>query len=120
MGRSSRSCNTDLYGFNYVSHETRAIPVRRRRLQLPCRVDSAHHESSATGVGQAQGCLPLPKAVLAVILAEPGFGPAPPVVSGEQHFLKAVEAAKGDAAHQRGLGARYSCAVLQVGDERAR
>src|SRR5258707_14290747 len=96
MGRSSRSCNMDIYGFDYVSHETRAVPVRRRRLHLPCRVDGAHHESPAAGVGQGQGRLPLPKAVLAVIIAEPGFGPALPLVGREQHFLKAVGAAKGD------------------------
>src|SRR5260370_19002869 len=120
MGRSSRSSNMDVDGFDHVSHEARAVPVRRRWLHLPCRVDSAHHESPAADVGEAQGCLPLPKAVFAAILAEPGFGPALPLVVGEQYFLEAVEPTERDAAHQRRLPARDRRAVLEIGDEGAR
>src|SRR3981081_2350066 len=120
MGRSSRSCNTDIYGFDYVSHETRAVPVRRRRLHLSRAVDGARHERSGPRVGKARGVLPLPKAVLAVILAELGCGPPLPVVVGEQPFLQAVEPTEGDAAQQCRLAARYRGAVFQIGDERAR
>src|SRR6516164_505254 len=67
-------------GFDYVPHEPRAIPIRRRRLHLSGRVHCAHHKSPAARIGKAQGRFPLAEAVLAVILAKPGFDPALPLV----------------------------------------
>src|ERR1700722_20868636 len=106
--------------FNHVSHEARAVPARRCRLGLSLGINSPHHDCAAACGGKAQGFLPLPKTVLAVILAELGFGPALPIIVRDQHLLQAVEAAKGNAAHERGLAAWDCRAVANVGDEGAR